>query len=178
MLSAILQFKNEQDVHQVIEKLGFKGQMNQFKYNVKNKTLIEAVYEPAPNSLTLQFSPGLNLEEYTMVHEKIVQLKQQLHAKIDDSNSLLGYLKSGEGAYIVTNWQKWYEFLQGAKLTTLEGKKVRVLDKNDKELASGLFVGYTKDEQSSNIVECTVITLFGERSFQGSNLTIEPTNEW
>lgn len=34
------------------------------------------------------------------------------------------------------------------------------------------------DELTSSIIECTLITLFGEKTYKGNNLSIQPTNEW
>ncbi|MGM0876891.1 MAG: hypothetical protein ACQEWV_19575 [Bacillota bacterium] len=178
MLSATLLFLHSKNVGSSLEEIGFRFEENVYIYYVKNKKLIEASIDSSNSSFKLLFSPGLNLEEYTTVHTIIVSLMKKLEAKIDDRESLLGYTSNGEGAYIVSNWQNWYGFLQGAKLTSLEGKKVRVTDESDRELVSGMFVGYKSDKLTSTIIECTLITLFGEKTYKGNNLSIKPTNEW
>ncbi|WP_335869837.1 hypothetical protein [Bacillus sp. 2205SS5-2] len=156
----------------------FIKKKNQYVLNEKSTILINAIIDSSRCKLTLEFSPQLNLEQYARIHQVLSNLIEDLSAVYDDTNSLLGYLKNGEGAYILTNWHKWIDFLQQAKLKTLEGKKVRILDENQLELATGLFVGYQKNENSAVISKCTVITLFGERTFKGTSLTIEATNEW
>ncbi|WP_338785901.1 hypothetical protein [Metabacillus sp. FJAT-53654] len=178
MLSATLFFSPSKNVGSTLKELGFLFVKNEYNYYLKDKKLIEATIDSSNCSLKLLFSSGLNLEEYTMIHTIILCIMKKMNANIDDNDSLLGYTSNGEGAHIVSNWQNWYGFLQDAKLSSLEGKKVRVMDENDKELASGMFVGYKADELTSSIIECTLITLFGERTYKGNKLSIQPTNEW
>jgi hypothetical protein len=166
----------DHSIEEALMKQGFKKRGE--KYIYKNSNLqVEAEADFIGRTVEISFSPQLNLEEYKTVHHLLVELTKELDAQCDDSGSLLGYLSEGTGAYILTNWDQWVSFLQEAKFRTLEGKKVRVLDEAGKELAAGMFVNYSADV-SSNIKECTVITLFGERTYKGDNLKVEATNEW
>jgi hypothetical protein len=178
MLSVSLTFSQNDDLIKILQQENFKKEATFLVYWNHTKKLITAATSEANSSIELTFSPGLGLEEYTQIHQVIVTLAEKLNAEVDDQKALLGYLKNSEGAYILTNWQKWYEFLQEAKFITLKGKKIRVLDENEQEKSSGLFVHYKLDEQTRNICECTLITLFGEKKITGNDLTIEPTNEW
>ncbi|WP_175987732.1 hypothetical protein [Bacillus sp. Marseille-Q1617] len=166
----------DHSIEQALVKLGFKKHGG--NYICKNSKIhLEAEADFINRTIEISFSPQLNLEEYKTVHLLFIELIKELDAQYDDSGSLLGYLSEGTGAYILTNWEQWISFLQEAKFRTLEGKKVRVLDEAGKELAAGMFVNYSADV-SSNIKECTVITLFGERTYKGDNLKVEATNEW
>ncbi|PFM79967.1 hypothetical protein COJ46_11610 [Bacillus sp. AFS077874] len=156
---------------------GFGIQKGTYFYT-KGNIKLEGVIDSDKRSLKINIPPQLNLKQYTIVHHIIKNLILVLNAEYNDSQSLLGYLTNGEGAYIITNWDYWVAFLQKAKLRSLEGKKVQVFDETNKEIASGMFISYKMDEQSSNIIECILITHFGERSFKGSSLLIEATNEW
>jgi hypothetical protein len=178
MLSVSLAFSQNDDLIKILQQESFKKEATSLVYWNRTKKLITASTSEENSSVKLTFSPGLSLEEYTEIHQVIVTLAEKLNAEVDDQKALLGYLKNSEGAYILTNWQKWYEFLQEAKFITLKGKKIRVLDENQIEKSSGLFVHYKLDEQTRNICECTLITLFGEKQITGSDLTIDPTNEW
>ncbi|MEH7452446.1 hypothetical protein [Gottfriedia acidiceleris] len=164
-------------IDHILHMKGFRIQEGTYFYSNGNIQL-EGVIDSDKRSLKINIPPQLNLKQYTIVHHLIKNLILNLIAEYNDSQSLLGYLTNGEGAYIITNWDYWVAFLQKAKLRSLEGKKVQVFDETNKEIASGLFISYKMDEQSSNITECILITYFGERSFKGSNLLIEATNEW
>ncbi|PGS52380.1 hypothetical protein [Bacillus sp. AFS041924] len=167
----------DQSIEQTLYIKGFRKQEETFIYT-NNNIKLECVIDSNKRSLNINFSPHLNLKQYTIVHNIIKNLILVLNAEYTDSQSLLGYLTNGKGAYIITNWADWVAFLQKAKLRSLEGKKVNLFDETNKEIASGMFISYKMDDQSSNITECTLITHFGERSFKGSNILIEPTNEW
>lgn len=179
MLSATILFPDPNvGIESLLLKLGFKKDENMFTYMTTNTLLIEAVLDPFTCSMKWTFSPGLTLEEYTAIHSLIKLIKEQFHLTVDDRDSLLGYTSNGEEAYIFTNWEKWFVFLQDAKLKTLEGNQIRILDEANKEIASGMFVSHITEKNSTSIIECTVITIFGEKTFIGNKLTIQPTNEW
>ncbi|MGG0178725.1 hypothetical protein [Gottfriedia acidiceleris] len=167
----------DKSIEHTLHMKGFRIQEGTYFYTNSNIKL-KGVIDSNKRSLKINFSPQLNLKQFTIVHHIIKNLILALNAEYNDSQSLLGYLTNGEGAYIITNWDYWVAFLQKAKLRSLEGKKVRVFDVTNKEIASGMFISYKMVDQSSNITECTLITHFGERSFKGSNLLIEATNEW
>ncbi|WP_113927058.1 hypothetical protein [Bacillus sp. P14.5] len=178
MLSVKVDIQNKEELHLPLLKQGFSNKTGSYIYKENNRELLRGEYVTESSSFLFEFSPGLNLEGYTTIHRLLNKIINDGELKFDDTNSLLGYLKNGEGAYILTNWSQWHEFLQDAKLKSLEGKKVRVLNETDQELASGLYVECKKDEITNKIIKCTVITLFGERSYKGEALKIEPTNEW
>src|SRR5262245_38104271 len=106
---------------------GFRIQDGTYFYTINNIKL-EGVIDSNKRSLKINFSPQLNLKQYTIVNHIIKNLILALNAEYNDSQSLLGYLTNGDGAYIITNWDYWVTFLQKAKLRSLEGKKVRVFD--------------------------------------------------
>ncbi|MYL34694.1 hypothetical protein GLW08_03105 [Pontibacillus yanchengensis] len=131
------------------------------------------------NSLLIQFRGDLTLEQYRAIHHLIKSIQERTVGDLDESECLLGYLGNGEGAYIVTNWEEWSTFLLRASLRTLEGQKVRVLDKGQ-EIGSGMLAEYDiiQSDGGGCIPSCKLITLFGERTFKGEALQIIPTNEW
>ncbi|QHE53825.1 hypothetical protein [Pontibacillus sp. HMF3514] len=178
MLSVELQTSDLNDIEKILKSKGFQENNGDMVYKPNKQEQITVSLNEANQKLTLMFSPQLNLEQFSTIHQKIMELIQFFGTHYDDSNSLLGYLKDGEGAYIITNWSKWYKFLQDARLKTLEGQKVRILDQKENELGSGMFVDYKRDTEHLTIIECSIITLFGEKSYSGTDLKIEPTNEW
>lgn len=131
-------------------------------------------------SVHVEFEENLTLEAFTIIHHIILEISNKVNGQVDDTHSQLGYLKDGEPAFIITNWEKWYAFLNEAKLKTLEGQKVHVFDEED-ELGSGILMEYQLEPSINEefiINQCTLITTFGERKFSGKNLKIEPANEW
>lgn len=154
-----------------------------FSYiSTENKSeLVVATISPIKNTAIFTFGGNLSFKEYEQVHNLITTISQEIKGVIDDSNSLLGYLENGEPAYIVKNWNSWTIFLNRAKHISMEGQKVRILNEDGNEIATGLLVGYEVDPSSEaqfSISSCTLVTTFGERTFSGSQLSIEPTGEW
>ncbi|MEI5908246.1 hypothetical protein WAK64_14400 [Bacillus spongiae] len=179
MLSVVIDLSNLEFVEELLRAYKFTKQKETYVLKKKNNIFINATINHSSCKLKTEFSPHLTLEQYEEIHDIHVHLIKELNTtKYDDRNSLLGYLQNGEKAYIITNWEKWYSFLQEAKYKSLEGKKVMIQDESKQELASGLFLSYDSDPNTAKITRCTVITLFGERTFKGDGLTIEPTNEW
>ncbi|KGX87253.1 hypothetical protein [Pontibacillus marinus] len=178
MLSVELHTPESNETEKILKSNGFQESNGHMVYKPNKQEQITVILNKTNQKITLTFSPQLNLEQFTTIHQKIMELIQCFDSKYDDSNSLLGYLKDGEGAYIITNWSKWYKLLQDARLKTLEGQKVRILDQKENELGSGIFVDYKRDTEHLTIIECSIITLFGEKAYSGTNLKIEPTNEW
>ncbi|WLR42372.1 hypothetical protein LC087_16950 [Bacillus carboniphilus] len=176
MLSVQLKPKNVSLIESVLKENQFIKKQNNYVYFHSRKQLITCKITLG-RELLLTFSPSLQLEEYEMIHNIIIQLVKLMDAFYDDSNSLLGYLQKGEGAYILTNWDEWYIFLKKASLNSLEGKKVIIKD-NDKDLGSGLLVDYVFHDHSPSIISCTIVEMLGERTYTGVNLKVVPTNEW
>lgn len=133
------------------------------------------------SSIKFEYGKNLSMDDYEIIHNCIMHVHNLVGGRIDDSNSLLGYLENGEGAYIITNWEEWYAFLHKARYKTMEGQKVKVLDAGGDELGSGLLTDYKIDRDSdvSFVVnECTLITTSGEQTFYGDYLKIVPVNDW
>lgn len=64
--------------------------------------------------VTIEYSSELLLEEYIIIHNIISKIQAENSAVIDDTNSFLGYLASGEAAYIITNWDPWINHLNNS----------------------------------------------------------------
>jgi hypothetical protein len=151
---------------------------NGWKVPLKDrKNDVYIVHEKNKQQLVFSFANHLSFEQYQQIHHLITRIQHYIEGTVDDSNSLLGYLADGRGAYIVTNWNEWAHFIMSAKLKSLEGQKVSVYDDKETELASGLLLDYKLDE-AGYIYECTLITTFGEQTLRNHPLRIEPANEW
>ncbi|QOR65046.1 hypothetical protein IM538_14495 [Cytobacillus suaedae] len=152
-----------------------------FSYLSKNfKELATAINEETATSLTIRYNGTLTFKEYELLHHLILSINAKINGEIDDSKSLLGYLENGEPAYIITNWDNWTMFLNKAKHVSMEGQKVKVYNEVGLEVASGLLVGYDSDQTNNEkfiITSCTLVTLFGEKTYTGKQLIIEPTGE-
>jgi hypothetical protein len=70
--------------------------------------------EHSQGSITIRYSGDLFLNEYMIIHDLVTKLSESSSGIVDDSNSFLGYLPSGEQAYIVTNWDSWLEYIQSS----------------------------------------------------------------
>lgn len=162
--------------HQFFNKADYS-----FSYRTENfKELAIAINEEATTTLTIRYDGTLSFKEYELLHHLILSVNATIDGKIDDSKSLLGYLENGEPAYIITNWDNWTAFLNRAKHVSMEGQKVKVLNEVGLEVGSGLLVGYESDQTNQDqfiITSCTLVTLFGERTYTGKQLIIEPTGE-
>lgn len=142
-----------------------------------NKTLATAI--GTGNAVEFKIDPYLNLEEFQFLREVILELANGNEGAIDERDCQLGYLDNGEKAYLIKNWEAWKAFLMKAKLRTLEGQNVQALNEDGEELGSGLLAEYEiGSEKPFRITSCTLITLFGERKFEGGNLSIVPTNQF
>lgn len=177
MLSAILTYQGNEFTPILIE-YGFIWIGNRFVYPINKGTQLNVEVNTLNNELTFNYSNQLGIEEYRKIHSLLSSIQDRLKGTIYDNNSLLGYTETGEPAFIITNWSKWYRFIQKAMLTSISGKKVRVINETEVELASGLFVGYETSTYEDTITKCTLVTLFGEKTFIGKDLKIEATNEW
>ena len=186
MLSTTLFYKEDLELkldkvfseHKLVQKSN-----NSFSYTPpENKSeLAAATINHIKNTATFTYGGNLSFKEYEQIHNLITSINQEVKGVVDDSNSLLGYLENGEPAYIIKNWNSWTIFLNRAKYVSMEGQKVRVLNEHGIELATGLLVCYEVDpstETQFTISSCSLVTTFGERTFSGSQLSIEPTGEW
>jgi hypothetical protein len=141
-----------------------------------NKSL--ASIKGADSEIEFQIDPYLNLDEFQFLRDMILELSYGNEAGIDERGCQLGYLENGEKAYLIKNWEEWKAFLMKAKLKTLEGQNVQALNDAGEELGSGLLAEYDISFTPFRITSCTLITLFGERKFEGDNLRIVPTNQF
>ncbi|RAK17008.1 hypothetical protein B0I26_11412 [Anoxybacillus vitaminiphilus] len=178
MLTVSISYHAKKDLHEIFSLLQGTATDNGWKVSLKDrKNDVYIVHEKSKQQLIFSFANHLSFEQYQQIHRLITSIQHYIEGTVDDSNSLLGYLADGRGAYIVTNWNEWAHFIMSAKLKSLEGRKVSVYDDKETELASGLLLDYKLDEAGC-IYECTLITSFGERTFRNQHLHIESTNEW
>lgn len=148
------------------------------KYSVYRGNKSLATIQGSESALEFQIDPHLGLDEFQFLRDIILDLCYGNEAAIDERDCQLGYLESGEKAYLIKNWEEWKAFLMKAKLKTLEGQNVQVLDEEGEELGSGLLAEYEIESPPFSITSCTLITLFGERKFAGKNLSVVPTNQF
>ncbi|RSK28347.1 hypothetical protein EJF36_16570 [Bacillus sp. HMF5848] len=177
MLSVLLKYNKDKELADALFAEGFILQNGKWVF-MDGLHILLSIESATDEEATIGFPGDLPMNRFKKVHDKLINLADHLEAEIDDSQSLLGYLANGDGAYIVTNWTEWIIFLQEAKLRTLEGKKVRVLDEKETELGNGLYVSSETESTTGNITSCTIITMFGEKTYTSNTLIIEPTNEW
>jgi hypothetical protein len=140
------------------------------------KTL--ATFKPNEDDVVFSIHPKLEMHQYEVLRNVILEIMAANHAVLDETGCQLGYLENGEAAYLIKNWEPWKEFLMKAKLRTLEGQNVILKNESDKELGNGLLAEYKIESEPFRITSCTIITIFGERKFEGEILTIEPTNQF
>jgi hypothetical protein len=141
-----------------------------------NKSL--ATIKDNGNETEFLIDPYLDLDEFQFLRDLIIELAYGNEDAIDERGCQLGYLENGEKAYLIKNWEEWKAFLMKAKLRTLEGQNVQALNESGEELGSGLLAEYKISAHPFRIHSCTLITLFGERKFEGENLRIVPTNQF
>lgn len=151
--------------------------------HIKNKSVIRnnktlATIKGTENEVEFLIDPYLDLEEFQFLRDIIMEISYGNEAAIDERGCQLGYLENGEKAYLVKNLEEWKVFLMKAKLRTLEGQNVQALNLEGEELGSGLLAEYEIAESPFRITSCTLITLFGERKFEGENIKIVPTNQF
>ncbi|WLR54149.1 hypothetical protein LC048_17015 [Mesobacillus subterraneus] len=141
-----------------------------------NKTL--ATLKETGKEVEFQIDPYLDLDEFQFLRDIIMEFSYGNGDAIDERGCQLGYLENGEKAYLIKNWEEWKLFLMKAKLRTLEGQNVQALNLEGEELGSGLLAEYEIAESPFRITSCTLITLFGERKFEGENIRVVPTNQF
>ncbi|MCA1030302.1 hypothetical protein LCL95_04520 [Bacillus timonensis] len=169
---------NKADIDDQLIDLGLMQIGNRFIFHTNNqKELCTILSNKMKNELLFQFQESLNFEEYEQIHKVICSISELIDGKIDDSMCRLGYLENGESAYIVTNWKKWSFFIEKAKIKSMEGVNVLVLNALKAKIDSGILISYElkqsiKDEFCIN--KCTLITTTGERTIVGDKLLIEP----
>ncbi|WP_121609888.1 hypothetical protein [Mesobacillus foraminis] len=122
--------------------------------------------------------PQLEMEEYEILRETILEMVSGTNAGVDESGCKLGYLENGEPAYLIKNWEPWKAFLMRARLRTLEGQNIAVKDSSGDELGSGLLAEYKIEQNPFRITSCTLITIFGEKKIEGAELQVEPTGRF
>jgi hypothetical protein len=181
MLQVTFTYEGEQPIFETLRELQFKYSDGSYVLNEKKFAYTAKIDNDAQNKkLVLQFSKELSFEQYKHIHKIIRTIAENIHAEIDDELALMGYLENGEEAFIFHGWSSWMRFLEGAKHVSMEGQKVQVY--NEQLLVGeGILIEAVKDEISNDdfqIVQCTVITIDGEKSILGENLKIIPTGEF
>ncbi len=151
--------------------------------HIKNKTVIMnnktlATIKGIGKEVEFHIDPYLDLDEFQFLRDIIVEVSYGMEDAIDESGCQLGYLENGEKAFLIKNWEEWKAFLMKAKLKTLEGQNVQVLNENGEELGSGILAEYQLGDTPFRIENCTLITLFGERKFAAEKIKIVPTNQF
>jgi hypothetical protein len=140
------------------------------------KTL--ATLKPDNDQVVFSIHPQLEMHQYEVLRTVILEILEDNNVQLDETGCQLGYLENGEAAYLIKNWEPWKEFLTKAKLRTLEGQNVRLKNESGEELGNGLLAEYQIESNPFRITSCTIITIFGERKFEGEVLTVEPTNQF
>lgn len=114
MLSTTLIFQQNVTLDKL--NLPFIKQKNKTHYQIfldsTNKEIAEI--EINDHVFTFNYSSDLLLEEYVIIHDIIARLQREYSVIVNDRNSFLGYLSTGEPAFIVTNWDNWMEYIQGS----------------------------------------------------------------
>jgi hypothetical protein len=141
------------------------------------KTLASIQYA-GENETVFLIDPQLEMDEYEVVRKVILDITAGKEAAIDESDCQLGYLQNGEASYLLHNWEPWKEFLMAAKLKTLEGQNVIVKNEDGEDLDNGLLAEYKTATDPFRITSITLITIFGERKYEGENLAVVPTNQF
>ncbi|RXT05799.1 hypothetical protein [Ammoniphilus sp. CFH 90114] len=178
MLTATIQFKPTYQIEGALLVNGFKNSKESYVLETKQrKELVRA--EVRTDEVLFTFPGNLGMGEYETVHEALKNVLEASGGSIDDSNSLLGYLPNGEGAYIIHQFRAWTTFLLTAKHHSMKGQKVQVLDQAGRVMGEGLLMDYELEESHSfSVSKCTLVTTFGEQSYTGKHLKIEPTGSW
>ncbi|TLS37832.1 hypothetical protein [Pseudalkalibacillus caeni] len=182
MLKAHFYIKDKSHIHYFLRKIGMY-QLNNEKFRLQDEdrmTLMEADVNLPEYKVTFSFSGSFDMESYEKVHTILKELQAETGAEIDDSEALLGYLSNGEKACILTNWDKWTVFLNEARHNSMKGQKVKVYNGNEL-FHEGILVDYEREGNSSDsfiVKSCTLITVFGEKKFNGQELKIEATGEF
>ncbi len=143
-------------------------------YHEKTLATIQAI----DNNIEFSIHPQLEMTQYEVLRGVILENMATNAVELDESGCQLGYLANGEPAYLIKNWEPWKEFLMKAKLRTLEGQNVNLKNESGEELGNGLLAEYTTESEPFRITSCTIITTFGERKFEGTDLRVEPTNQF
>ncbi|MEI5906295.1 hypothetical protein WAK64_04415 [Bacillus spongiae] len=60
----------------------------------------------------LQYSPDLELQEFIIIHDVIVDIQKKLKAEVDDTKSFMGYTEAGESAFMIRNWNEWIVYIK------------------------------------------------------------------
>ncbi|MGM0902304.1 MAG: hypothetical protein ACQEXB_14560 [Bacillota bacterium] len=140
------------------------------------KTL--ATLKSNEDEVVFSIHPQLEMHQYEVLRQVILEITEGNKVELDETGCQLGYLENGEAAYLIKNWEPWKEFLMKAKLRTLEGQNVILKNEKGEELGNGLLAEYKIESEPFRITSCTIITIFGERKFEGNALTVEPTNQF
>ncbi|MCM3124592.1 MULTISPECIES: hypothetical protein [unclassified Mesobacillus] len=151
--------------------------------HIKNQTVIMntktlATIKGTGNEVEFHIDPHLDLDEFQFLRDIVMELSYGNEDAIDERGCQLGYLENGEKAFLIKNWEEWKAFLMKAKLRTLEGQNVQALNEVGEELGAGILAEYEVEAGPFRIRSCTLITLFGERKFEGDNIRIVPTNQF
>ncbi|RBW68361.1 hypothetical protein [Bacillus taeanensis] len=182
MLSVTLTYEEVLDVETILLETNLVKSTKAYVLKTKEgSVLLEAIPKSDEQCVSFSFSGNLTMAQYQTIHDTITAISDQLHAVIDDQEAFMGYLENYEKAYLITNWEKWVYFLNGAKHTSMEGQKVRIYNEQNFQIAEGILVHYEKDEAKKDtftVTSCSLITTFGERTFTGGNLRIEATGEF
>lgn len=178
MLTATIQFKPAYHIERTLLENGFKHSKESYVLETKERKEL-ARAEIRSEEVLFTFPGNLGMREYEAVHEALKSVLEASGGSIDDSNSLLGYLPNGEGAYIIHQFRAWTTFLLTAKHHSMKGQKVQVLDEAGRMMGEGLLMDYElEDSDSFSVRKCTLVTTFGEQSYTGKHLKIEPTGNW
>lgn len=181
MLKVFLRYKGEQPIFETLRLLSFKYNNGIYRFSSTTKDYTISVLNNASNEeLEVSFSGELSFDQYKEIHAIINKLATELHAIIDDHQAFMGYLKDGEKAFLIHNWNEWMYLLEKAKHTSMEGQKVQVYQ-NQLLIGEGILLNSTYNKSIPNefqIIECSIISKDGEKVFSGNGLRIVATGEF
>lgn len=136
--------------------------------------LVETDMHEQSKEIIISFSEKLSYEQYASIHRFLILLAKQVNGRIFDKGCLLGYLKDGTPAYIVTNWNEWSRFLHEEKLKAAQGEYVHAYA-NGELLDSGILLEYELNAEGETFAvrSCTLLTSDGEQTIYGDALLLE-----
>ncbi|WP_280769280.1 hypothetical protein [Salipaludibacillus daqingensis] len=181
MLKVLLYYKKENGIYPILSKFGFKLNEDHYIRELKaDSFIVKAIHNNTAKVVEFSCKDEVSYDGCKEMHEMITHIAENLNAKIDDSDAMLGYNAEGNPTYLVHGFQSWSEFLDQAGHRSLEGHKVECFD-GKVFLGKGIFISSdmaTKDiNENPKIPSCTIISSEGEETFLGDKLKIIPVSD-
>lgn len=147
-------------------------------YRLSNKRYGDIDVHHSADKYTFSFPDSEGFLKYLAIHQLLVQILQEVEGTFDDTAAFMGYLENGEPSYILTNWQAWVDFLQGAKHVSMTGMRVKVFNDKYIPLEEGVLLEYSVTNNPFNVTSCTLLTEQGEKKLNGEHYIIEATSQF